>query len=166
MRAGSWPEARFSAMQTSCSRLEPGKIITAAFIGPLASARLRRCGYSADIRCARTGFKAGSGNRAGGLVFGLNGRRIGRVEWDALAGIAGDDIDPGRDRRLVRVIAGANRAAGHNLAALREQQAELLQAAAGAADNIDRRRETEAASGDGGADQFAGVGPDRVRATE
>src|SRR5712691_7570894 len=33
MREGSWPVASFQARHTSCSRLEPGKMMTTAFIG-------------------------------------------------------------------------------------------------------------------------------------
>src|SRR6266852_567638 len=103
---------------------------------------------------------------AAGRRVALGRIGVGRFERNPLAGIAADDVDPGDDRGLVGIAARFYRAAGNDFAALRPEHAKPLEPPPGPAGDENRRREAKAASGDGGADRFAALCPDRVRATE
>ena len=116
---------------------------------------------SSGARRYRSGGSTGR-NRAARVATDLLRFAIGCIKRHAFARIAADDRHPGLKRRRVGVIARRDRAAGHDLAALRPFQPEIAQHPAGPGLNIDRRRQAKASASDCRADRGSGIGPDRV----
>ena len=96
----------------------------------------------------------------------LGGLELGAVIGDAFVGVAVDLGDAVRDRLAVGIVSCRDRAAGHDLVAVRPDHLEPLHLAAGPAVNVDRRAQQKVAVGDLRADRLMGLRPDHGLAAE
>jgi len=113
----------------------------------------------------QVGDRALRDEAVGAVVIG--GRLDGRArERHALVGAGPDLGEAGRDRGLLRIEAGDDHTARHQLLALGPDELEMLDAAAGAAWDVDCRAQAKDVVGDLRTDASAGLPPEDGAAAE